>query len=297
MTLWLPTSIARRVAIVALVLPATDALADSKAECSNAYDQTQFLRKAGQLQAARKQAEICSRSTCAEFVRNDCSSWMAEIDVVQPTLVVEARDESGTKVTDVTVTVDGTVWLTTLDGASRALDPGSHQFVYEREGSPRVERTVEVREGEKNKKVTIRFASKDGSSTPPTPTTGGTGDQPGADIQRPSPAPWIIAAVGGGLVVVGAILGGVVVYERSVFDDHCSEKTQTCDADGIAAGAAGRVLGPLTTVTLVAGGAAVATGLIWGLARGSSAKASPAAAIFMPLIWADGYGGVLGATW
>lgn len=271
------------------------AYADTKSECSNAYDQTQFLRKAGQLQAARAQSEMCTRSVCAEFVRNDCSTWMTEIDAALPSVIIVATDPSGAPVREVTVTVDGKAWLTKLDGTARPLDPGTHQFRYEFDGHLPIERVVVVREGEKDKRVSIQFTSPAGGAPiadrnrPVPPDTAIT--EPGS----PSPAPLVLIGVGGGFVLLGAIFGGVVLYEKSVTDEHCSDQLQLCDADGIAAGDTGRVLGPLTTVSFAVGGVGLATGIVWAVVR--SRPANAASWLFAPAIGEHEAGGTLSGVW
>jgi hypothetical protein len=101
------SSLATLVAFVAMAAGATEARADDKQVCSDAYAQTQTLRKDGKLHAAREQALLCVKDTCAEFVRTDCTTWLAEIEASQPTVVLEVRDASGNDVLDAKIELDG----------------------------------------------------------------------------------------------------------------------------------------------------------------------------------------------
>ena len=148
-------------ASVALALLLTAPAARADASCISAYEQTQTLRKDGKPLASKTQAAICSRESCPALLTKDCTKWLAELEAVIPTVVVDARTSAGAPRTDVRVKIDGAPAPSSgdkLDGKPIQLEPGAHTFVFETDGAPPVERTLVLKEGEKNKKLTVTFA-------------------------------------------------------------------------------------------------------------------------------------------
>jgi hypothetical protein len=144
---------------LAVACPANAQEKFDKKECSGAAEKTQRLRSEGKLREAREQALICARAQCPGVIRKDCEPWLSEIDAALPTIVVGAKD-GGKDVIDVKVSIDGTQVATVLEGKAIPINPGSHTFKYEREGSETVEEKVVIREGEKARQVTVVFPSK-----------------------------------------------------------------------------------------------------------------------------------------
>jgi hypothetical protein len=271
------------VALIALAVLAspTAARGDDKQVCADAYGQTQVLRREGRLIAAREQAVLCTRDVCPEFIRTDCTTWLAQIDESQPTLVFDVRDASGAVRTDASVELDGRPWLASSDVKAHPIDPGKYTLRIALAGeSPREEQIV-VREGEKNRKVSVVFAPAQpppaaAPAAPPAAPPADTGPPPQVAPAAPTAgggpgaAPWIVGGAGVVLLGVGGALGLVVLGQKSTFDEHCDEATRTCDADGISARDTGETLGPLSTVAMVAGGVGIAVGAVWLAVGGSS---------------------------
>lgn len=143
--------------VVGGVLASAPAYADPA--CIAAYEQTQTLRKDGRPVAARVQAAICARSECPALLTKDCTKWQSELDGVIPSVVLDPRTPAGGPRADVRVKIDGAPSTETIDGKALPLEPGSHVIVFEAEGATPVERTVVLKEGEKNKKVTVTLAA------------------------------------------------------------------------------------------------------------------------------------------
>jgi hypothetical protein len=51
--------------VIAASAPARVAFADDRQECSDAYQKTQELRDADQIDAGIKEAQVCAREVCA----------------------------------------------------------------------------------------------------------------------------------------------------------------------------------------------------------------------------------------
>jgi hypothetical protein len=266
----------RGFAVVAFVLlVATPALADPKAECIAAADQAQQARDDGRYRAARDAFATCSRAVCPKPVAASCTKWSREIDDAMPTLVLAAKDPSGADVTDARVTFDGAVLATTLDGKPVAVDPGSHKLRFEREGSDPVEQTVVVKAGEKLRAISVMLRP-----TAPVETT----EPPHAPHKDtgPSNVGRTVATVALGVIGVGGLAAGMVFAFASDGDSDSAAKlrgampanactgtgamTANCQALSSAVSAENRD-GTLSVVTYITGGvfaaAAVVTWFVW----------------------------------
>ncbi len=142
--------------VVAYLLTPASARAD--ATCISAYEQTQTLRKDGKPLASKAQAAICSRESCPALLTKDCTKWLAELDAIIPSVVLDPRTPAGALRADAHVKIDGTRSTEKVDGKALPLEPGSHTLVFEADGSAPVERTFVLKEGEKSKKVTVTMA-------------------------------------------------------------------------------------------------------------------------------------------
>ncbi|XYI03713.1 hypothetical protein ACMHYB_29695 [Sorangium sp. So ce1128] len=127
----------------------------SKRACAAAYERAQGLRRDGKLIAAREALIACSQPTCPAAAVADCGPWLAEVEKSLPSVVIAARDAGGRERLDVRVLVDGRLLAAALDGKALPVDPGPHTFRYEPAGGPAVEERVLIREGEKNRAITV----------------------------------------------------------------------------------------------------------------------------------------------
>ncbi len=134
-------------------------------------------------------------------------------------------------------------------GVPLPLDPGVHHLTVTASG--RAAQPFEV---------TLTMGKTETIEVAPGEKSGGGGASPG---------PWIVGGVGAAALVVGAVTGGLVLQKKSAFDatvHMCAvggKQTECTTAAGASARSAIDTLGPVTTVALVAGGAAVAGAAIW----------------------------------
>jgi hypothetical protein len=172
------------------------ALADQpteKAECIRASDEGQQLRDDGKYAQAHEAFARCARETCPVLLRSDCARWLVELDESSASVVVNAKDDKGNDLVDVTVTVDGRALVTKLDGKPLQVDPGEHVFQYTAAGFPPVEDHLVIHAAEKNRTLNVRFAG-----APVVPVT------PDGRSQVPQ-------APGAGPPVAGLVFAGVAV--------------------------------------------------------------------------------------
>ena len=148
--------------------------------CGRAYERAQRLRQAHQLKAARSELLVCSRAECPAWVRNDCVTWLGALEVAMPSIIVAARNADGTPRTDARVIIDGKTVMERLTPDAIPIDPGKHVLIVEAVGVARVSQQLTVREGERDRRITVTFESTD--VAPPAPV------EPVAPA-RPTPAP------------------------------------------------------------------------------------------------------------
>lgn len=131
----------------------------AKAECLAAHEDAQSLRTQKKPHAAREKLIACARVECPTVVRKECGEQLELLDKDAPTVVLEARDESGRDTTAVKVSLDGQPVAARLTGAAVDVEPGPHVFRFERGDGKDLELRVLVVEGEKNRKVVADFAA------------------------------------------------------------------------------------------------------------------------------------------
>ncbi len=210
----------KRVALVAaLLLVPSVARAE---DCIAAYEQTQTARKDGKLMTARKEAAICARADCPALLARDCSKWIGELDASIPTVVLDARSAKGTELVDVKVKVDGQPLVEKIDGKAIQVDPGARTFVFEAAGAPSVEKMVVVREGEKNRRISVTIATDD----PP---------KPPKDAAGPIPiGVWIFGGVSVAALATSAIFAIDGLGKKSDLDG-CKPHCSSSDVDAMSA--------------------------------------------------------------
>lgn len=146
------------VVIAFLCAPAVARAAADADACIAASESEIGLRKDERLRAALEKLAICAAPTCPQEVREECGRRAVALNAVLPSLVVAATDEAGNDLAAVIVTVDGAPFATALDGRPLPIDPGSHVLRLEAAGHPVVEKTIVVREGERERRIGVVLA-------------------------------------------------------------------------------------------------------------------------------------------
>ncbi len=142
-------------AALAIILSVTSAQAKENPECAAALKAAQADKTDGKLARALTELEKCSQPTCSKATQKRCADLTQAVTASQPTVVFSAKDASGKAVTAVTVTVDGTVVTSKLDGVAVPVDPGSHTMKFEMDGATTVEKQISVDPGQKDQAVAV----------------------------------------------------------------------------------------------------------------------------------------------
>lgn len=202
---------------------------DPKKQCVTAYEDAQALRNTGRLRAAREQDLLCSAPVCSKVLRKDCVTWAQELDASIPTVVFEVHDRDDKETSSVRVLVDDEPLLETLSGKAVEVDPGQHLFRYELAGAEPIEEHMVIREGEKNRKLSVSFFKPPPPSETPTPTP--TTPQP-----PPSGSPvgpivlGSVGVIGVGVFATLAILG---TKRKGELESSCAPRCAHADVSSV----------------------------------------------------------------
>jgi hypothetical protein len=178
--------------VVCLVILSRGARADEaseKAACISASDEGQQLRDDGKYTLAREAFERCARESCPVLLRIDCVHWLLDLDQSSASVVINAKDDKGNDLVDVTVTVDGQPFASKLDGKPLAVDPGAHLFHYEAAGFAPMEEHAVIHAAEKNRALNVRFPAALTVSRPPPVETPPIEGPDQARVASPPPPP------------------------------------------------------------------------------------------------------------
>lgn len=202
-----------------------------KAECFDAYDRAQRLRKAGKLEASRDQLIACALDTCPELTRPDCIKWLREVEDAMPTIIIRARGEDGADLTDIRLWLDGVAWLKHLDGNAVPIDPGRHTLRFQHGQGPSVEQTLMIAQGEKNRIVTLRFESK-ARAKAAAAGSGGKPREPGSQTESASnTGPLVLGAFGLVSLGISAYFELKGINDRDHLFDTCAPRCPEDDVD------------------------------------------------------------------
>ena len=178
---------------------------DSQA-CIQASDRGQSLRDEGKYRDARQAFLQCARDTCPSVIVTSCAGWLRGLDDVAPSLVLDARDEQGNNLADVSVTFDGKPIASQLDGRPIEVDSGEHVLRFERPGSVPLDQKLILRAGEKARvvKVTLQSAAPaEPAAVPETPPEAPPPPEPAMSARHVTAAALMLGAV---------IAGGSGIY-------------------------------------------------------------------------------------
>jgi hypothetical protein len=190
--------------------------------CARDAETSQEHRDAGRLIQARERLRSCAREACPRAVRQDCRTWLAEVEGILPSLVLLANDDQGRALHDVSLQVDGKVIAKVLDGKPVFLDPGVHRLMLTSAGHDAWEQDIVVRTGEKNRSL-MAVLRRTGASK-----SDGTGDSEGTTVPAIS---WLLLGVGAAALGTGAYLGLDARADVADMRDTCAPGCPSSDVD------------------------------------------------------------------
>lgn len=207
----------------------------TKQQCVDSHVRAQQQRLSGELVGAKVSLQTCANKACPDVVQRDCFGWLEDIDGEVPTVVFEAADENGA-FKNVVVRLEGKVIAKEMNGLAIALDPGSHDFVFESEDGRIRRLNVFLRQGDSNRVVSADFRR----------------GEPWLTLRVP-PA----AAVAGGISVVAASIaigfGTSALIRQSKALDTCAPNCDEAKSNSIARSA---------LIADISGAVAVVSGIV-----------------------------------
>lgn len=233
---------------------ATDAHAGSREQCIAASEKAQELRNAGKLTEARVELAACGRAECPKLVRHDCAQWMTEVLEMLPSIVLGAHDRDGRDLVDVKVSIDGEPAAEALDGKPISVDPGVHVLRFEAAGEELVEERIVVKQGEKNRIVSVTIGEAPGEPAPK--DLAPAGDRREAPSSSPPVAAFVVGGIGLAALGAGAYLGLSSNADADRLKSECAPRCDPADVDAIEER---RVI---AGVTAAAGGALVIAAVV-----------------------------------
>jgi hypothetical protein len=241
----------------------------TKDECFTTSQTGQELHRAGKLMDAKRELLICAASSCPEAVRADCTNLVNELDREIPTIVFDAKDETGADLTEVRVSLDGYEVAHRLDGLPIALDPGQHIFAFTVPGKPPVQRAFVLVLGERarHEHIVLEAQPKEDVTTitTPTPTTFWT-------TRRT--VGFATAAVGVVGLITGTVAGVTASNDWSRAQSECSSADCPNHDAAVSDHNATLTAATVSTVGFIAGGVLAAGGLALFLTAPSESHAA-----------------------
>ncbi len=200
--------------------------AEDKLECIRAHAEGQRLRNHEELLEARAQFVSCASQECPAPLQRECVQFLAEVDAVQPSLVVEARDATGQDLSAVSVFVDGEKVADRLSGAPLPVNPGERRVRLVSSDGRAVEQRLVVNEGDKGRRVSATFPSAVVLSEVPRET-----GEKVTPSRKPVP---VLAYVLGGVSVAGlGVFGAFGVTALTKANDLRSSCPANCPSSQI----------------------------------------------------------------
>jgi hypothetical protein len=294
---------------VAALLTDAPALAEGATGCVDAAENGQTLRDAHKFVEAREQLRSCAREQCPPAVRRDCVKWLAEVESSLPTMVITAKDGRGSPVVDVTVTVEGKVLVTQLNGLAIPMNPGLHTLHFRSADGVTLDQRVVVKEGERNQVVAVVLDSPPPppSERPPpvvpkaesTPESRGSSTPPSGSGART--AGWITAGAGVATLGVAAYFGIRTLSLKSDRDAICAPGVPCTSQEAFDDDHQARIDQLVALVLTGVGAAAVGVGAWLVLSSPRAATASPGRAAarlrLVPHVGPAGAGMSMQARW
>lgn len=216
-------------ALAAVSFPSAHARAQEapsvNAQCAEAYEQGQILRKSGGLLQARVTLQHCAQDECPDFIRNDCLGWFAEVQNDVPSLVFAAKSQ-GRDLSDVSVSLGSRVLTSRIDGQVMELDPGEYDFRFQSPGMRAQTRHFVLVTGERNRLVEVELVPLTAAVDSAAPVT-----------SPPRPRSLLLPGIFAGVGAVGlagfAGLGAWGRSKESKLESTCSPNCSKSDVSAV----------------------------------------------------------------
>lgn len=127
-------------------------------ECVAQAERGQELRQAGNLLQSQQDLRACADAACPALIRNDCTTWLGELETELPSIIVRVVDVYGQDTSFDKLTIDQQIAAQTRVALPFDLDPGKHTVSVIVAGHT-YEETFVLRIRERNRLITIAAAA------------------------------------------------------------------------------------------------------------------------------------------
>ncbi len=207
--------------------------------CIAAHEAGQIARKHDKLVDARRAFATCAVDACPKLARDDCSTWLGEVDALVPTIELSVKDSNGASVPSARCTLDGAGIDAPLEGRAIPLDAGPHALHCEGQGVAPLDRAFATATGERDRRIDIILdAPKPLPPAPaPSPSTHPAAPTKPPPSQPPPPQPSPIPLFISGGVALAAFATFAYLGESGVSSEDNLRATckPYCDASSVSA--------------------------------------------------------------
>ena len=129
--------------------------AKANAACTTALQRAVALEGEAKLIEARKEISTCVKSRCGRAIKRKCLVRYTRLRKNIPTVIPEVRNDKGSLVRDVEVTMDGQMLTPYTDGRALQINPGLHEFSFSDEQGVIDKKSIDVAPGQQNRRIVV----------------------------------------------------------------------------------------------------------------------------------------------
>jgi hypothetical protein len=123
--------------------------------CTDSFTSAMQAAQNDHLREAKKFLDACARASCGSTLRKQCKREGARLKRVIPSFVPAATDGAGASLVDVSVTVDGELLTSRLEGRAFYVNPGSHEITFKTAAGATATEKVVFARGEHRRPVSV----------------------------------------------------------------------------------------------------------------------------------------------
>jgi hypothetical protein len=211
--------------------PATPPPAGPVSVCLEAFNSAQQWRDEDKLIDTRRALIACSQKGCPKILRSQCATWLDEVRLAVPSIVVAAKNTRGEDMVNVRLFIDGELATMMLTGRPIELEPGRHALRAEHLGARPIDRHLVIQRGVRNRSVVLDFGAFRATwgaptrATPSTPTGGAAPTCPPPLKSKVSTADLVVGGllgVGAAGLLVGMTTGIIALTRSRALKEECA---------------------------------------------------------------------------
>lgn len=220
--------------VVAWSATAAPARADAPEVCATTAEHALEHQESARYVTALEEYQACAVDSCPRIVREDCRKGIQEVKRRAPRLFVRVRDAAGADVLDAEVTLDGQRVSVEERTRGRLVDPGVHAVKVGGKAAAKVERSVMVTAGDRERTVEVVLepvqVTPPGPSSPP-PAPAPTRPLPERKTSRDPTLALVVGGLGVSVLAASGIVGANALSEYRGLETRCGS---ACSPDEVA---------------------------------------------------------------